>query len=501
MLDMKILPAVGALAALLCALPAFSQTLTTVRVASGLAKPHFVTHAPGDPDRIFIVEQRSGSTGRIRVLDLTSGTLLASPFLSVTGVTTGNEQGLLGLAFHPDYQNNGLFYVNYTTTGGGAAGKTVIAEYQASPPSSNIANGAAVRTIIQYNQPESNHNGGWIGFGPDGYLYIAAGDGGGSNDQHGSNGNGQLLTTNLGKMLRLDVNGDDFPADTLKNYAIPPTNPFFGSTTANPEIWAYGLRNAWRDSFDRVTGDLWIADVGQNAVEEIDFQPAGAAGGRNYGWRCMEGLTCTGLSGCTCNAAALTMPISTYTHTGGACSITGGYVYRGCAIPDLAGTYFFADYCSNQISSFRYSTVGGITEFTNRTAELAPGGGLSIATVTGFGEDALGEIYICDEGGSAAAAGEIFKIVPRTIAHDCNQNGRADACDIALGTSLDANGDGRPDECCPSDIDDNGFVNGDDFDTWIFWFVFGDPRADYNHDTFVSGDDFDLFVDDFIAGC
>ena len=472
---------------------AAAQALTTVRVADGLSLPLLVTHAPGESGRAFIVEQRSGTTGRIRVLDLNSGTLLATPFLSVPNVTTGGEQGLLGLAFHPDYQNNGLFYVDYTAAGGGAAGHTVVAEYRASPPGSNTAIATPVRTILTIDQPEENHNGGWIGFGPDGFLYIATGDGGGGGDQHGTIGNGQDLSSNLGKMLRVDVNGDDFPADTARNYRIPASNPFVG-IAGNDEIWAFGLRNPWRNSFDRVTGDLWIGDVGQGSWEEIDFQPAGAAGGRNYGWRCMEGFHCTGWTGCTCNDTALTLPIHEYGH-GPECSLTGGYVYRGCAVPDLAGTYFFGDFCSAKVWSFRYDLVNGKTEFTDRTAELAPGGGLAINTITSFGEDGLGEIYICDQGG------EVFKIVPRSIAHDCNNNGRADACDITLGISVDANGDGRPDECCPSDIDDNGFVNGDDFDTWIYWFVFGDPRADYNHDTFVSGDDFDLFVNDFIAGC
>lgn len=473
---------------------AAGQALKSVRVANGLTNPVFVTHAPGDTSRVFIVEQRSGSTGRIRVLQLATNTLLATPFLSVTGVTTGSEQGLLGLAFHPNYQNNGLFYVNYTTSGGGAAGKTVIAEYQATPPGSNVANAAAVRTILQINQPESNHNGGWIGFGPDGFLYIATGDGGGGNDQHGTTGNGQLLTTNLGKMLRIDVNGDDFPTDANRNYRVPASNPFFGSTTANPEIWAYGLRNPWRDCFDRLTGDLYIADVGQNAWEEVNFQGASVTTARNYGWRCMEGLHCTGLTGCTCNDAALTLPIHEYGHSP-ECSITGGCVYRGCAVPELSGTYFFGDYCSAKIWSFRYDPVLGKTEFTDRTAELAPGGGLAINSITSFGEDALGEIYVCDQGG------EVFKIVPVVVGHDCNQNGRADDCDIALGFSQDANGDGQPDECCPSDIDDNGFVNGDDFDVWIVWYVGGDTRADYNNDTFVSGDDFDKFITDFVAGC
>src|SRR5262249_34996499 len=237
----------------------------------------------------------------------------------------------------------------------------------------------------------------------------------------------------VAKMLRIDVN-------TLP-YTIPPTNPFVGVAGAD-EIWHYGLRNPWRDSFDRLTGDLLIGDVGQNAHEEVDFQPAGL-GGLNFGWRCMEGSSCTGMSGCTCNAPSLTLPVYDYPHTGGSCSITGGYVYRGSDLCGVQGTYFFADYCSAQITSFRL--VGGsVTQLTNRTAELAPGGGLSINSITSFGEDANGELYICDQGG------EIFKIIPRSPPTvDCNGNGQWDACDTQNGTSLDLNHDRVPDECEP----------------------------------------------------
>jgi len=390
-------------AALLLALGAgavtHAQAITTQRIiGAGLSRPLYVTYAPGDPTRLFVVEQRSGTTGRIRVYDMITKTLLATPFLSISPVSTGSEQGLLGLAFHPDYQNNGYLFVNYTDSGGTSR----VVRYTRSTGNPNLADPNSAYAILSLAQPFSNHNGGWIEFGPDGYLYLGFGDGGSANDPGNRAQNINLL---LGKMLRIDIDGDDFPTDATRNYRIPPTNPFAGPIAGSDEIWAYGLRNPWRNSFDRETGDLWIGDVGQGAIEEVNFQPASSTGGENYGWRCMEGLNCTGLTGCTCNAPTLTMPIHTYSHSGGNCSITGGYVYRGNEICDLKGTYFFADYCSNQIWSFRL--VGGaVTEFQNRTAQLAPGGGLAINTIVSFGEDFWGELYIVDLGG------EVFKIRP-----------------------------------------------------------------------------------------
>lgn len=403
---------------------ACDTVLTTERVASGLTRPVYVTFAPGDTSRLFIVEQRSGTVGRIRILNLTTLTLNATPFLSVNGVSTGSEQGLLGLAFHPDYQTNGLFYVNYTNSGG----TTIVARYSATPPSSDVANPTG-DTIAFVTQPQPNHNGGWMGFGPDGYLYIATGDGGNFNDSGPGHtepgGNSQDLTANLlGKMLRIDVNGDDFPADTNRDYRIPPDNPFAGATVGDDEIFAYGLRNPWRNSIDRETGDWYIADVGQDAIEEVNYVPAGTLGGRNFGWRCMEGLNCTGLGGCTCNSPALTMPVHTYNH-GLGISITGGYVYRGARIPDLRGTYFFADFGSSRIWSFKI--VGGaVTAFETRTTELDPPGTLGIFNPSSFGEDANGEIYICDYNG-----GEVFRITNGgPITGDMNLDGTIDFFDI-----------------------------------------------------------------------
>lgn len=424
-----------------------TTALTTTRVASGLALPCFVTHAPGDTSRIFILEQRSVTTGRIRILTLPDNTLLATPFLSVSPVDTDDEQGLLGLAFHPNYAQNGYFWVNYTN----AAGTTIIARYQVSADP-NVADAGSATTVLTITQPFANHNGGWMGFGPDGYLYISTGDGGSAGDP--GNRAQDITTQLLGKMLRIDVDGPDnipgnadddgFPADATRLYVNPTDNPFVG-VTGDDEIWAYGLRNAWRPSFDRDTGDLFIADVGQDAVEEVNFQPAGPVAsvrGRNYGWRCMEGTNCTGLSGCTCNGPTLTLPIHTYTHGAGRCSITGGYVYRGCAMPDMNGLYFYADYCTAQIWSFRYSTMSGVSQFTDRTAELDPPS-FAINLITSFGEDANGELYICDRGG------EVFKIVPAAPI-DCNADGIPDSCSTPPPPAITDQPDGQT--VCSGDV-------------------------------------------------
>jgi glucose/arabinose dehydrogenase len=409
-------PALG-LCVLAGAAPAVAQNrMTTVRVADSLVRPVFVTAPPGDTSRLFIVEQRGSggvaTRGDIRILDLATNTLLPTPFLSVNGLSTGSEQGLLGLAFDPNYANNGYFYINYTVTGG----TTTIARHQVSA-NPNVANptGATVLTVAQ---PFSNHNGGWTAFGPDGYLYIGMGDGGsGCDPGRRAQNNTQLL----GKILRIDVS-------TLP-YTIPVTNPFFGHPTFRQEIWAYGVRNPWRNSFDRLTGDLWIGDVGQDTQEEVDFQPAAISPpftAVNYGWPCREGLVCasTSPSNCVvtdcpagCASTAFTDPIHVIPQAGtGACSMTGGYVYRGCAMPDIRGRYFFSDYCTSEIRSLVYDgqSVSGVT---NHTAELTVTG-FPIQGVVSFGEDAAGELYIVAQGPfGQPTQGAIFKIVPRCKAN------------------------------------------------------------------------------------
>jgi len=332
--------------------------------------------------RIFIVEK----TGRIKIVKWS--TLLPTAFLDIhTKVSGGGEQGLLGLAFHPDYANNGRFFVDYTDT----TGDTVVAEYHVSADA-NIADPAET-VILHVAQPFANHNGGDVTFGPDGYLYIALGDGGSGGDPQG---NGQNTNTLLGKLLRIDVNN-------ASPYSSPATNPFFGATPGLDEIWAYGLRNPWRFSFDRVNGDLYIADVGQDRYEEVDYQLASSLGGENYGWNIVEGNGHCYSPSSGCNQSGLTAPILDYDHSQG-CSITGGYVYRGCKMPDLRGTYFYGDYCTAFIRTLQVVS-GAATNLQDRTADLAAGGG-SINSISSFGEDARGELYICDLGG------QVFKIVP-----------------------------------------------------------------------------------------
>jgi glucose/arabinose dehydrogenase len=395
---------VGILAATTALAGGGPTPLTTIRVASGLTQPLFVTWPPNDPTRMFVVEKVSGTQqGRIRIVDMTTqpGTILPTPFLTLS-VSTGSEQGALCMAFHPNYASNGKFYVSYTNT----SGNSVIAQYTVSA-NPNVADPSSAVQVMTLAQPFTNHNGGWIGFGPDGYLYCAFGDGGSGGDPGNRAQNINIL---LGKMLRIDVDGDDFPADSTRNYAIPPDNPFAGATPGLDEIWAYGLRNPWRNSFDRETGDMWIGDVGQNTWEEIDFAPAGV-GGRNYGWRCYEGNAAFNTSGCGA-ASNYVFPVHVYGRSLGF-STTGGYVYRGNAICDLRGTYFFADYGTSRIWSFRY-TGSNNPPVTDRTSQLAPGGGLSIASPASFGEDLFGELYICDING-----GEVFKIVPAVAGAEC----------------------------------------------------------------------------------
>ena len=362
---------------------------------SGFSRPVFVTAPPGDVNRLFVVEQHSG---RIRVLHLADQRVEVEPFLTVPGVTRGGEQGLLGLAFHPNYATNGLFFVNYTTTGGGGAGHTEIVRYEVlgDPQTSNAADPLTKTVLLTFPQPESNHNGGWLGFGTDGLLYISTGDGGGGNDQHGQLGNGQNLETLLGKILRIDV-------DQGELYGIPANNPFAGMAGRREEIWAFGLRNPWRCSVDRLTGDLWIGDVGQGVREEIDTAPFGV-GGLNFGWRPREGAIQNPAFPNEEPVTAATDPIHDYGRSMGY-SVTGGYVYRGQAIPSLQGAYFFGDYGSGRIWTLRYDGATA-PEVQDRTSELNSGSPRPVGGLSSFGEDAAGEIYVCD-----LDDGEIYRIV------------------------------------------------------------------------------------------
>ncbi len=406
----------GCVAAMGSGAVACETPLTTERVVAGLSSPVFVTAPPGDDGRLFIVEQG----GSIRIYDLVGGTMLATPFITIP-VTSGGERGLLGLAFDPNYADNGHFFVDYTRLVEVAPGQlrlfSFVSRFSVSAADPNLADPASELEILQVQQPYDNHNGGWIAFGPDGYLYIAFGDGGSGGDP--GNRAQDITDQLLGKMLRLDVSN----ATQEEPYAIPADNPFIG-VAGDDEIWAYGLRNPWRDSFDRVTGELYIADVGQGTREEVDVQPADSIGGQNYGWRCYEGSIGYDLTGCP-PASTMVFPIHEYTHGGSPfrCSITGGYVYRGAQIWDLAGTYFFADYCSNQIWTFRY-VDGSVTDFRDRTSELDPPS-YSINDIVSFGEDAAGNLYIVDHGG------EIFRVVPNgPVVGDLNGDGQINAFDI-----------------------------------------------------------------------
>lgn len=318
-------------------------------------------------NRLFVVEQ----SGRIFVFPNDPAVTKAKVFLDLRTTITDaeNEEGLLGLAFHPEYKSNGYFYVNYTAAN---PLRTVIARYRVTASDPDVADPSSALILIEFNQPFSNHNGGEVTFGPDGYLYIGTGDGGSGGDPYG---NGQSLTTLLGKILRIDV---DAPARG-KNYGIPADNPFAG-TSSRGEIWAYGMRNPWRFSFDSVTGALWAADVGQDRIEEIDIIEKG----RNYGWNIMEGTSCFKPSS-DCDTTGLVLPAWEYTHAVGIC-VTGGYVYHGSRRPDLAGSYLCADYGNGKVWSLRRGANGAL-----KANEIAVTG-LPIAS---FGLDNAGEIYLC----------------------------------------------------------------------------------------------------------
>ncbi len=338
------------------------------QVASGLSFPVHVTAPPGDA-RVFIVEK----SGRIKILR--GGQVVVTPFLDLSdAVSGGSEQGLLSLAFHPQYASNVRFVVNYTDLGG----DTQVVEFRVSSDPDR-ADPATARTLLSVDQPFSNHNGGLVVFGPDGRLYVGMGDGGGGGDPQDV---AQDLSSLLGKLLRLTPDG-----------GVPADNPFVGNAGARGEIWASGLRNPWRFAFDRETGDLYIADVGQNRLEEVNAV-RGAGRGLDYGWDTMEGSDCFEPSS-GCNQAGLTLPVISYDH-GEGCSVTGGHVYRGTAIPGIRGLYFYSDYCSGFVRSFRFTGAGATDE--RRWADLEPGAG--DRNVTSFGEDAAGEIYITTAGGN-----------------------------------------------------------------------------------------------------
>ena len=419
----KLFPLTVALGTLAAGVQA--QTLKADRIITGVSSVTWVGSPPTD-DRIFVAEQ---TTHDIELFTSTGSSL--GKFLDVTtagGASGSGERGLLSMVFDPNYATNGYFYVYYTYGSNG----TRIERYTVSG-NPNVADASSGHTIIELTQPFSNHNGGNLQFGQDGYLYFAYGDGGSGGDP---SCNAQKGTTLLGKMIRIDVHGDDFPGSTTANYAIPPTNPFVGTAGVLDEIYHLGLRNPWRWSFDPATDDMYIGDVGQDAREEISFGAAGVAG-INFGWKIMEGNSCFSTSACplgtpVCGSSALTDPIHEYNHTGGfggPCTVIGGVVYRGCATPELNGTYFFAEHCDDKIWSFSYDTTSGLTGFADRTAELTSS--FAISSIRTFGYDANGEILIGD-------SNEVFRVGAATSSFT------PDACQVSVanggtqGWSLDA---------------------------------------------------------------
>ena len=342
-------------------------------VARGLQSPVHLTAPAGDA-RLFVVEQ----PGRIRIIE--NGSVLPEPFLDIVSeVKFGGEQGLLSVAFHPDYARNGLFFVNYTDRNG----DTRIERYRVSGSDRNRADPASVKRLLSIDQPYSNHNGGLVVFGPDGKLYIGMGDGGSGGDPQG---NGQNPNTLLGKLLRIDVDQGD-------PYAIPAGNPY-AAGGGRPEIWSIGMRNPWRFSFDEAAGLLYVADVGQNAWEEVDVVPANQPG-LNYGWNVTEAGHC--FRSQSCDREGMVDPVVEYSHADG-CSITGGYVYRGSRIPSLVGHYLYADYCRGWVRSFRYD--GGQVQ---DRAELGVG---DVGQVLSFGEDSARELYIL------SSNGRVYRLAP-----------------------------------------------------------------------------------------
>ncbi len=373
--------------------PALNFALTV----GGLNQPVFITNAGDGSNRLFIVQQ----LGQIRIFK--SGILLSAPFLNISGLVSNftgvnGEQGLLGLAFDPNYANNGFFYITYTTNNNNATFPytTTLARYHVSSGNADLANTSSSKVLLSIPKKYTNHNGGMIAFGPDGYLYMSMGDGGSGGDP---DNNAQNIHTLLGKILRIDV--DSTPA-VGQNYVIPPTNPFYGSSdqTVKKEIWAYGVRNPWRFSFDRSTGDFYIGDVGQNIEEEIDFQASSSTGGQNYGWSILEGNLCYNPSTNCVAPSGYVPPVTTYDHGNNhsfGCSVTGGYVYRGSQFEALQGVYFYGDFCSGKLL--------GLIKNPNDTwtSSLISSTGYSISS---FGEDEQGELYLADYAG-----GKIYHII------------------------------------------------------------------------------------------
>jgi glucose/arabinose dehydrogenase len=381
-----------------------SGAISVERIASGFSGSLYAVSPPGRPDELFVVEK---GTGKVLILNPDTGVVNATPFLDIPDdqFQRAGEQGLLSIAFHPDYAENGRFFVFVSN----ANGDNEVREYRRSAADPDVADAAMVQLVLRIPHPTfDNHNGGWMSFGPDGLLYIATGDGGGGGDTDNSAQNPNELS---GKVLRLDVDGDDFAFDPERNYAIPEDNPFADGPGAD-EVWALGLRNPWRNSFDRLTGDLWIADVGQGRQEEVNFVPAGSPGGLNFGWHVREGelVYDDDTPGNPApDSSELVDPVAAYDHDeNGGESITGGYVYRGPG--GLQGHYLFADFITDRLWTVRVEN-GAVVDYTQRTAQLQVSGGV-FDRVASFAEDGSGRLY------AIGLDGEIFRITPSVGAAD-----------------------------------------------------------------------------------
>jgi glucose/arabinose dehydrogenase len=461
-----------------------AQSIDATRVANGLALPVFVTAPAGDTDRLFIVEQRlseASTTGRIRILDLNSGTMNATPFLAVTGLSNiSEEQGLLGMAFHPDYENNGFFYLTESFVG-----HTDIRRYQVSAGNPDVANLGSATTILTYSQPHDCHNGNWIGFGPDGMLYHTSGDGGSQGDLFL---NGQDKTTLNGSVVRINVGADgladDFPADPNRNYSIPATNPFVGEGGGvREELWSYGLRNPWRASFDRLTGDFYIGDTSQDTLELINFEHAGSPGGLNYGWPLREGTIEMPRANGGSKPPGAIDPIYEYPQnlfslgenigsataegTNQGVAVIGGYVYRG-PVNALNNEYFFADIFPNvpippnsgRLWSFEFDGTQDPLAFSGQNHnssfknwEIIPDFG-TVEFISSFGEDAEGNLYAMNY-----ISGELFRLDPDYFDADFELDKDVDADDFAIWTSAFGAG-------TYGDADADADTDGNDFLVW-----------------------------------
>jgi glucose/arabinose dehydrogenase len=420
--------------------------LEATLVVSGFNQPVAIANA-GDA-RMFVVER----LGLIRIVN-SSNVIRATPFLNLTTIVdaSGGEQGLLGMAFHPDYATNGYFYVHYTRDPGPSLDRSRVSRFRVGAGTPNIADAGSELVLMEFEQPFANHNGGDLQFGPDGYLYIASGDGGSGGDPQD---NGQKTTTLLGKILRIDVDtppgagsGPDCSISAGANYSIPAANAFNDGDGGSgcDEIFALGLRNPWRIGFDRLTGALWIGDVGQNLYEEINYLPPGSAGGINLGWRCYEGDSPYNLTNCNLDYLP---PVHTYSHATGACSVTGGRVYRGSLFPVLDGQYFFSDFCRASVRALSGPPGGILAE-----REVLPTG--TLAAPSAFGEGATGELYVTDLG-----TGSLYRLGAVLAAGDVQGDGDVDLDDvIVIGSSLGQKSSGDADR---RDLDGNGVIEATD---------------------------------------